>query len=131
MLAALLPLLAPLIGKLADAFIPDPAAREKFIAQFFDSLSRADLSQIEVNKAEAASGNMFVAGWRPAIGWACAVALISQYVAAPWAEWLAWSFGWQLVPFPRFDQILWELMFGLLGMSALRSLEKIKNVGDK
>ena len=128
MLAALLPLLAPLIGKLADAFIPDPASREKFIASFFDQLSKADLTQMEVNKAEAGSGNWFASSWRPAVGWACAIALISQYVAAPWAEWMAWTFGWHLTPFPRFDNVLWELLFGMLGMGALRSLDKIKGV---
>ena len=42
--------------------------------------------QLEVNKVEAASKSMFVAGWRPAVGWTCCIALLSNYILIPMAN---------------------------------------------
>jgi len=128
MLAALLPVLAPILDKVLGAVLPDPEAKTKAINAILGQLQAADLAQIEVNKAEAQNGNLFVAGWRPMIGWSCAAALAFQYVVTPVVMWLAGIFGWNIPMPPALDAILWELMFGMLGMGALRTFEKIKNV---
>ena len=42
-----------------------------------------DARQVQVNAAEAATGNMFIGGWRPATGWTCVSGLIYQTIVQP------------------------------------------------
>jgi hypothetical protein len=50
--------------------------------------------QMDINKTEAASSNVFVSGWRPAIGWVCGAGFAVQFVIGPWAEWGDFT-GWK------------------------------------
>jgi hypothetical protein len=84
--------------------------------------------QIDINKAEAASPSAFTSGWRPAIGWTCAAALACQYIARPLLEWGGIVSGHPLPPLPGIDNNLWELLTAMLGLSGLRSYEKLKGV---
>lgn len=126
MFAALIPILGPIIEKVIGAAIPDPEARAKAVADFYAQLSTSDLAQMEVNKAEAMTGGDFRSGWRPFIGWVCGSALAYQYIIAPIGLWAASWANLDVPPPPALDSMLWELMFGMLGMGALRSLEKLK-----
>lgn len=120
--------LIPLIGTVLNKFLPDPEQRAKAEAELTSALQGWDSSQSEINKTEAQSMNLFVAGWRPAIGWTCALALIYQYLLVPLAVWgSTWS-GHDLPTPPRLDDVLWELLFGMLGMGGLRTFEKLKGV---
>jgi len=129
MLAALIPAIGPILDKLVG-LIPDPNARAKAQAEFMRDLlaqlSAADAAQVAVNKAEAETGSLFVGGWRPMIGWVCALSLAYQYLGRAIATAVFDAMGWYLPYLPGLDEHLWELMFGLLGMGALRSFEKIK-----
>ncbi len=80
------------------------------------------LAQIEVNKVEAASGSVFVAGWRPAVGWVCAAALAAQTIVLPL---LGAAFS---VSFEFDTELLLLTMSGMLGIGAMRSYEKVKGV---
>jgi len=127
-----LPVIGTAVQKLLD-LIPDPGARaraaEEYQKAVLDIAARAESEQREINKAEAASGSLFVAGWRPAIGWVCALALGFQYLARPLVLWAA-GIWWPGVPaLPGLDDALWQLMFGMLGMGSLRTFEKAKGVG--
>jgi uncharacterized membrane protein (DUF106 family) len=86
------------------------------------------MGQIEVNKVEAAHPSIFVAGWRPAVGWISAIGLGWQFVLSPFAETIArWS-GW-LGQMPAVDtESLMMLVLGMLGIGAQRSFEKFKGV---
>lgn len=126
MLAALIPVLGPIIDKVLGAVLPDPNKRQEVIMTILGQLQASDIAQMEVNKAEAGHGSMFVAGWRPFIGWACGLALAFQYLLSPLTVWAAAIYGVTIPVPPALDQVLWELMFGMLGMGALRSFEKIK-----
>jgi hypothetical protein len=132
MFAALIPLLTSAFGTIIDRVVPDKAAADKAKQELASDLMRmaqeSNLAQIDVNKTEAASGNLFVAGWRPGIGWVCVAALAYQFVLAPLGVWLAAIGGYDLPTPPSLDDMLWELMFGLLGMAGLRSVEKLKGV---
>lgn len=131
MLAALIPILAPILDRTLSALIPDPVERQKMVSDLYGKLAEADLSQLQVNRAEATHASLFVAGWRPAIGWICAAALAYQFVFMPVALWLT---AWQGIDFatpPSLDSHIWELMFGMLGMGALRSLEKLKGIAGR
>ncbi len=84
--------------------------------------------QIDLNKTEAGSGNPWAAGWRPAIGWVCAAALFYQYLLSPIVMWAAELLGHPLPAPPTLDDVLWQLLFGMLGLGLMRSVEKVKGV---
>jgi hypothetical protein len=136
MLAFLLPLLGPVISKLTG-MIPDPEARERAQAEAMASLlaaaQQADQMQANINQTEAASGSIFVAGWRPAVGWVCASALAYQYLARPivGAGMVAFGHGDMAGTLPALDDSLWELLLGMLGMGGLRTFEKLKGIAAK
>ena len=91
--------------------------------------------QIEVNKAEAAHPSLFVAGWRPAVGWTCVTAMAYQFLLYPMLQW-GWAFGqardWlpaTLDAPPMLDtSALYTVLFGLLGLGTMRTFEKVKGV---
>jgi hypothetical protein len=117
--------------KVLDKFIPDPAQKAKAEAELRDALIKWDQAQTEVNKVEAANPNMFVAGWRPWIGWTCGMALAYQYVLTPIVMWLAAIALIDLPQPPKLDEALWQLMTGMLGIAGLRTFEKVKGVAAK
>ncbi len=82
--------------------------------------------QLDVNRAEASSPSAFTSGWRPAIGWVCALALFAQYVGRPMLAWGGIVLGHPLPPLPGIDDNLWQLMLGMLGLGGLRTFEKVK-----
>jgi hypothetical protein len=97
-----------------------------------------DLAQVEVNKIEASSNSIFVAGWRPAVGWVGVLGLAYQFLGYPVMQWL-WSFlqgvdiipkGLQPPPDLQTDQLM-VLLSGLLGFGGMRSFEKSKGVAAK
>jgi hypothetical protein len=131
MIQTLLPVVGPIIDKLIDR-IPDPAAREKARLEAEATLLAASIEemrgQVEINKVEAGNASVFVAGWRPAIGWSCALAFAFMYVVSPIIVWLGGIFGFSL-PQPRFDaDALMSLTFGMLGIAGFRTFEKVKGV---
>ncbi len=126
MIPAIIGAVLPLAGDLLKRFIPDPAEAAKAQAELASQLMSMDLAQIAVNKEEARSDGIFKGGWRPAIGWVCASALALQFFIGPLLEWASVIAGHPVPPFPKFDDMLWELMFGMLGMGALRSVDKWK-----
>lgn len=83
-------------------------------------------AQMEVNKQEAAHSSVFVAGWRPALGWSGALAVFYQFVFRPIYTGL--GFG----DMPEIDtNALWPMIAGMLGLGGMRSWEKGKGVQDK
>ncbi|NFV79983.1 3TM-type holin [Magnetospirillum aberrantis] len=138
--------IAGLGGKIIDRLWPDPtqAAQAKLELlkmqqsgelQEMATISGLDLAQIEVNKIEAASSSLFVAGWRPAIGWVCAASLAVYYIprfAIGTGMWVWACFQATppaLVPLPEMGiaDIL-GLVGSLLGMSFIRMREKERGV---
>lgn len=138
----MLPVIGVLIEsalKIIDKVIPDPQA--KMAAQLevmklnqageFKQLE-ADLQmaqgQMEINKAEALSDDPFRAGWRPFIGWACGFAFAVQFVIGPLASWIAAMYGHPVV-FPEMDMAtMMPLLFGMLGLGAYRTYEKVTKI---
>ena len=78
------------------------------------------LAQVELNKVEAQHRSLFVAGWRPFIGWVCGVGLTFMFLINPILQW------WSSKPGPELPQdIILELVLALLGLGALRTVEKL------
>ena len=102
-----------------DDFTLDKAEKAELIQQI-------NKAQIEVNKVEANSNSLFVAGWRPFVGWTCGVALCYHFVLQPFLLFLLHSFGYQ-VDLPVFDMTtLMTILLGMLGLGGMRSFEKVK-----
>lgn len=97
-------------------------------AQLAASLAAAE-GQLEINKQEAASTSLFIAGWRPAVGWVCVVALGYAYVVEPFLKFILAVHHPDLVAhLPVLDtgNLLSTLLIPLLGLGALRTYEKVK-----
>jgi hypothetical protein len=106
-------LIGPVAG-LLDKFIPD---KDKANALAHESV----LAQLEVNKVEAAHKSLFVSGWRPAIGWICGFALMYSTILSPILS------IWFTVP-PVDSSLLTSVLMGMLGLGAMRTVEKTKSV---
>ena len=105
---------------------PDKTEQEK--AQMAAAVALLQ-GQMEINKVEAASPNIFTSGWRPAIGWVCGLAMAYTYIGYPLLLW-ATAIWWPAVKPPVLvtDGVLTELLCALLGMSSLRTYEKTRGV---
>ena len=91
-----------------------PPELVKALAEFETRLAEA---QNKLNEIEAASGSFFKSGWRPAVGWLCVMGLFYSAILAPVMQ----------LPLPEND-ILTTLLFSLLGLGSLRTLEKARGV---
>ena len=130
-LLAALPIVGEVITKLVDR-IPDPAARERAKMEAEATLLAASIEemrgQVSINIEEAKNANVFVAGWRPAIGWSCALAFAFLYVIGPIVTWVASWYG-VTITLPQFNSAdLMSLTFGMLGIAGFRTFEKVKGV---
>lgn len=133
------PLIAPIlgiVGKIFDRVIPDKAASEKakleLEAAFQTQEFTLALEQIKVNTEEAKSSYLFVSGWRPACGWIGAAALGYAALIEPFARFAAKVWFDYQGAFPVLDTtITMQILFGILGLGAYRSYEKVKKNGAK
>ena len=116
--------------KIIDRVIPDKTAAAQAQAELLKMQVNGELEQLagqlEVNKVEAAHQSLFVAGWRPFIGWVCGAALAYQFVIRPIVTWAVPSMGYTIAEMPGLDDNLWELLTGMLGLGGLRTYEKVK-----
>tara|TARA_R110000824_G_scaffold106438_6_gene251524 strand:+ start:3309 stop:3716 length:408 start_codon:yes stop_codon:yes gene_type:complete len=132
-IAALLPSLLPAITDVIGRFLPeDKEARAKaerqIEQQLATHLAKIDLAQLDINKQEAAHRSLFVAGWRPFIGWTCGVALAWTYVGAPILQFTLAQTGY-LMDLPSLDMSqMMPVLMGMLGLGGLRTFEKFKGV---
>lgn len=86
---------------------------------------QVDLAQIEVNKTEAASNSIFVAGWRPFVGWVGGFALAYAAIIDPVARFAAQVIFAYHGAFPIIDtEITMQVLFGILGLGAMRTMDK-------
>lgn len=126
----------PLLGTLVDKLFPDPQAAADAKVKVMEMAQRGELAQleaevklatgqIEVNKVEAASASLFVAGPRPFVMWVCGVSLAYAAILEPMARFVATvAYGYSGA-FPTIDtDITLQLLLGLLGLGAMRSYDK-------
>ena len=125
-------LIGPVTG-LLDKFIEDKDAKNAMAHEIATMAERAAheaaMAQVEVNKAEAQHRSIFVAGWRPFIGWTSGIALAYHFVLAPLIVFgVAWS-GAEIPELPAFDMdSLMTVLLGMLGLGGMRSFEKAKGL---
>lgn len=125
-------LIGPVTG-LLDKFIEDKDQKAQLAHDLSTMAERhaqeLAVAQIEVNKAEAASGSIFKGGWRPFIGWVCGSAFAYHFVLQPIIVFGVTASGVELPPLPEFDMAsLMTVMMGMLGLGGLRTYEKQKGI---
>lgn len=132
-------LIGPIMN-LLDKIIPDKDAAAKAKLELIqqenkDALTElqmlfgADKSQVAVNAEEAKHSSIFVAGWRPFIGWVCGAGLAWSFLLQPIVIWITVLSGVPEVSLPKIpNDALMELVFCLLGLGGFRTYEKIKGI---
>ena len=126
------------LGKgLIDRLFPDPAAKAAAQLELLKMQQAGDLAQlaadtdlaklqIQTNIAEAA-GNWFTAGWRPCIGWVCGAGLAYASLIEPFARFIAKVWFGYTGEFPVIStDLTMQILMGMLGLGAMRSIEKVK-----
>jgi len=111
------------VADVVDKFIETPDEKTAFKTVMARMAQQPALAQVELNKIGAAHRSIFVAGWRPAIGWVCATGLAFAFLVNPILQWTVNKPGPEL---PL--DIIMELVIGMLGLAGLRSAEKIAGV---
>jgi hypothetical protein len=128
-------------GKLIDRLIPDPAQKQAAALELLKLQQTGELAQLTadtelakgqlgVNQAEATNTNFFVSGWRPFVGWICGCGLGYAFLVRPIASPLAQKYLG--APIDALDMgTLGTLLFGMLGLGGMRTVEKINGVAAK
>jgi len=122
----------PIIGSLLDKLLPDSDARNKAKAELAILHAKGDLDtmlkQMEINLEEGKHASIFVAGWRPFIGWVCGVAFGYHFLLQPTIVFIAAAMG-NPIDLPVFDMTsLLTVLLGMLGLGGMRTFEKLKGV---
>ncbi len=126
------------VGKIADDLITTDEER----LQLYIEKTKIEAGLIEkihnTNIEEARHPSIFVAGWRPAIGWIGAICIGYQFILYPLLTWM-WTLlqAWGKIP-PGTNpppvlksDMLWTIITGMLGIAGLRTYDKIKKVDTK
>jgi len=123
------------VGKVADDLFTSDEERLKVALQEKQLEAEVVKGQLEINEAEAQHKSVFVAGWRPFIGWIGGCALAYQFLLYPLLTW-GWAYlkAKAMIP-PEFDppkvldaDALWVVVTGMLGIAGMRSFDKWKGV---
>ena len=124
-------LIGPVAG-LLDKFIEDKDAKNALAHEIATMAQKqahkSVLAQLEVNKTEAASKSLFVAGWRPFIGWTCGLGFLGNFILIPLG-----NFGLAVaevdIAIPMIDTSqMMPVLMGMLGLGAMRTVEKVQKV---
>lgn len=87
--------------------------------------------QLKINEIEAGNTNVFVSGWRPALGWVCVAGFLYQYFLKNIFNAVLTVFGFPATFTGIEIDALSTLLFGMLGLTAARTVEKVQNVAKK
>ena len=120
------------VAELANTVIgkiwPDKSEQEK---QQLAAAVMVVQGQLDINKAEAANPSVFVAGWRPAIGWVCGAACAWNWIGLPVAKLVMTVAGHPITMAPADLSEMLPILIGMLGLGGLRTAEKINGVAAK
>jgi len=99
--------------------------------QYLQLQNQLLMGQLEINKTEAQNPKLFIAGWRPFIGWVCGGAFAWQFVLMPIANWVASMLSVKVPNLTLDLSVMMPVLLGLLGLGAMRTGEKIKGVNQQ
>ena len=127
--------LAGPVSAILDKFIEDKDQKAQLahdIATMAEKHAHeAVQAQLEINKKEAEHPSLFVSGWRPAVGWVCVLGMAGNFITIPFTNMILELLEYDVV-IPLIDmETLLPVLLGMLGLGAMRTVEKIKNVERK
>ena len=133
MFAALIPALLPIIGDVLGRFLPEDKeaaarAKQEIEQQLTTHLAQIDLAQLEINKAEASHRSIFVAGWRPFVGWTAGLSLALTYVLFPLVQFGFNMYGMRVEVPDVGAGAMMPIITAMLGFGGLRTFEKMKGL---
>ncbi len=120
--------ISTLLVKALDFFEGDDKRQAEIALRELDNMQKQLMGQQEINKAEASHRSVFVAGWRPFIGWVCGFALFFEFILRPIMQYFLLIYYPDNTAIPSISDVLLELVFAMLGIGSLRSFEKYKGV---
>lgn len=127
-----------LAGKVFDKLFPNPEEKAKAQLELLklqqegafkelEAQLQLSLGQMEINRAEAESPDFFRGGWRPFIGWTCGFGLFYQFLLRPIMTFILMVAETKVQTLPPLElETLMTLLFGILGLGAYRTMEKLK-----
>jgi len=120
------------VSKILDKVVSDKDLKEQLshdIATMAERHSHDVIkAQIEVNKEEAKHKSLFVSGWRPAVGWTCTLALLSNFILIPMTNFIL-VLANSDIAIPLIDvSTMMPVLMGMLGLGTMRTVEKINKV---
>jgi hypothetical protein len=114
------------VANIIDQFVETDD--EKRIAEMIKAkmMMKPSLAQVELNKIEAGHRSIFVAGWRPFIGWVCGFALLWHFILFDFLTWITVNFFPHVTNIPQLTgtETLVTVLLSLLGLGAMRTAEK-------
>lgn len=129
------------IGAIIDDVVTTDEERANAEIIKYRIFMQPQLAQAAINKVEAQHRSIFVAGWRPFVGWVCGLSLFYNHIGHSLIEWFVAIMTAIVIHFdtigreflivpPKIpdEALLIEVLLGLLGIGALRTFEKIKGV---
>ena len=120
------------VGKVAEHFVTTDKERMALELEARKIDQANDMAQISVNTEEAKSASLFVSGARPFIMWTCGFGLAYVSIVLPIAMFSAKVMFGYAGEFPQIDTtITMQVLFGMLGLSGMRTAEKFKGVASK
>ena len=122
-------------GKVIDRLWPDPTQRDAAKLELLKLQQSGELTamveQLKINQAEAQHPSVFVSGWRPAIGWVCGLACAWNWIGLPVVKMGLAVYGKPLDLAPADLTEMLPILMGMLGLSGLRTIEKINGSAAK
>lgn len=118
-------------GKIIDRVWPDPVQAATAKLELVKMQQNGELAviagQLDINKTEAANNNLWVAGWRPFVGWICGVAFAYKFVLAPFIV-LGLNIAGRTINLPVLDFTeMSTILLGMLGLGGMRTIEKLND----
>lgn len=135
--------IASLANTILSRVLPDKAAQNEAKAKILEmqvsgeiaatmqelqSNAAATAAQTTTDNTEAGSSNLFVSGWRPFIGWICGAALGYNFIFRPLLTYTTLCFGGHFTAPPLEMASLNQLLFGMLGLATMRTVEKVQGI---
>lgn len=111
--------------------IEDPNKKAEIAYKLAQLEQAINQGQISINREEAKHTSVFVAGWRPYLGWVGGSAMAYVFIVSPMIQWACKIYGIDVEP-PSIDgTLLFNLVLAMLGFGGFRTYEKIRGVQDK
>jgi len=104
-----------------------PEKKAELESKIMEIENRAKQAQTDINMQEAKHTSIFVAGWRPFVGWVCGFALFYNFILHNIIGWLSGIYNFPVPPELQLGALV-QILMAMLGLGGLRSFEKTKGV---